>query len=242
MSHQNNTREPARAGHVRTPAGVLDAHAAPAHHGDDELSLLRSDNAALQARVEELEQLLIRTEQQGEERWAERQREYEGLLEEKSEVIRGLHQKLGELRERVASAPAEPAPVDDGGPVPDRQELLRLQRELEEQRQQMQDDEEGMMTQLRQMEMALAKDRAELARQRNELQRLHDELKHEIETASRDSGLRERLGALQRRTSAPPRPGPNQDTPPPGVLSKPTPTSAQPTKSGLFRRIFGSGQ
>ena len=178
--------------HLNTGAGVLPQEDVPGPDPvlttDDELSLLRELSATLQARVDELEQMIASN---GEESWVELEREYEALIEEKSEMIRTLHHKNAELRERVGSAPSPiaPAPVAVEEP-PDRQELLQLQREVQEQRKQMQDDEESMMAQMRQMEMALAKDRAELARQRAEMQRLHDELKHEMDVAARDGGLR----------------------------------------------------
>jgi hypothetical protein len=196
---------------------------------ENEVATLRGENASLRARVEELEQLAA---QDIEQRWAERQREYEGLLEEKSEVIRGLHQKIAEMRERAASA-APPVEVC-AEELPEREQLLLLKEELDEQRAQMEQDEEALMSQMRAMEMALAKDRAELARQRAEVQRLHDELKRELENAARDGGLRDRLSALQRRAGHTTRPSVSQDTPTPGA----TPTSGT-TKSGLFRRIFG---
>jgi hypothetical protein len=68
-----------------------------------ELDLLRRENADLKARVEELEAL---TSGQAEKLWRERQREYEMLLEEKSEVIRALHQQLQEVEESVSLASA----------------------------------------------------------------------------------------------------------------------------------------
>ena len=241
MSQSNVPRDSLRKGPVTELAAVLDESTETLGDGaeaplpeSEEAEMLRGENAALRAKVDELEQMLPLAVQDAEERWGERQREYESLLEEKSEVIRGLHLKIAELRERAASS--APAAEDSNEPTPDRQELLRLKRELEEQREQMAIDEESMMAQMRQMEMALAKDRAELARQRAEMQRLQGELKHDLETASRDGGLRERLTALQRRgaNGTPARPTVTQDTPSPG--------KDPPSKSGLFRRIFGSSQ
>jgi hypothetical protein len=233
MSQSNVTRDALCNGPATQPASVLQDLASIAE--SEEVEILRGENAALRAKADELEQLLTLAAQDSAERWAEHQKEYESLLEEKSEVIRGLHQKIAELRERATSAPA-PAIIDSNEPTPDRQELLRLKRELEQEREQMAVDEESMMAQMRQMEMALAKDRADLARQRAEVQRLQGDLKHDLESASRDGGLRERLTALQRRSAAPApaRPTVTQDTPTPG--------QNPPTRSGLFRRIFGSGQ
>ncbi len=56
-------------------------------NADDVLAELLRENAELKARVQELEAAPSGDEEQ----WLERQREYEMLLEEKSEVIRSLH-------------------------------------------------------------------------------------------------------------------------------------------------------
>src|SRR5262249_36263053 len=57
---------------------------------DADIETLSAENAGLRARVEELEALLANSTS-AEEAWQERQKEYENLLEEKSEVIRTLH-------------------------------------------------------------------------------------------------------------------------------------------------------
>lgn len=256
MANFDTTREALRQGQVH-PGDNANATAGgvAALSESEELELLRGENAGLQARVEELEQFLTATAAETEERWNDRQREYESLLEEKSEVIRALHVKLAETRE-LAAASSRPAARSSN--ASDTAELETLKKALDEQRRQMAEDEESMMAQMRQMEMALARDRAELARQRAELQRLHNELKHELELAARDCGLRERLGSLQRRSGAVggggSRPGPSQETPPPQQLPpRATPPPQAPPAagggqskggggSGVFRRLFGNGQ
>jgi septal ring factor EnvC (AmiA/AmiB activator) len=222
-----------------TPAHIYDENGP---HADGEIKLLREENAALQAKVEELENLVIIASQEAEARWTDSQREFESLIEEKTEVIRSLHQKNADLREQSSNAGLD-ANGASAVEIADRPELIRLNKELQDQRRQIKEDEESMMGQMRQMEMSLAKDRAELARQRAEIARLQQELKHELEMAARDHGLRDRLGALQRRANNlnTAHPGPSQDTPPPSQIPKP-PVSASPniSKSGLFRRIFGN--
>jgi chromosome segregation ATPase len=197
----------------------------------DELTLLRSANVELRARVEKLEEAL-QAGAPAEDSWSERQKEFEALLEEKSEVIRSLHLRIQELQDTQAG----PAEVDMS-------ESQLLQKEMADQRRQLEEDEESLMQQMRQMEMAMSKDRAELARQRNEVQRLHNELNHEIEMASRDPGLRERLVALQRlqgemsgrkQTAAAPAAGTKQS----GQKTD-APAPARKENSGLLRRIFG---
>jgi hypothetical protein len=208
----------------------------------EELKLLREENVSLHAKVEEMENLVVLASQEAEERQAKCQREYESLLEEKTEVIRTLHQKNNELRAQAVKTAAGLPEDASNSQLVDRQELQRLNVELAEQRRQQKEDEDSMMGQLRQMEMSLAKDRAELARQRVDMERLHNEIKHELDTASRDGGLRERLQALQRRASdaAMPRPSLPQNNHQSGQGSRtaPPPSGANITKSGLFRRIF----
>jgi chromosome segregation ATPase len=182
------------------------------------LDSLRHENVELRGRVEELEQLLVATAT-NEDSWADRQKEYEALLEEKSEVIRALHVKLHELQEGARRAPNEPVPKEE--------ELQQLKQELEDQRRQLQEDEESLMTQMREMELALSRDRAELARQRQELVRLQAELNREIEQAGRDSGLRERLANIRRA----------HDTSKKDAT--PQPDGGKQQGSGLFRRLFG---
>jgi DNA repair exonuclease SbcCD ATPase subunit len=207
----------------------------PGKEAPDELGQLRKENAQLQARVEELEQAL-QAGTPNEEIWLERQKEYETLLEEKSEVIRNLHLRI---QEQGGGGDASVSTASDG-------DVLSLKKQLEEQRRQLEEDEEALMQQMRQMEMAMSKDRAELARQRNEIQRLHSELNHEIENASRDPALRERLVALQRlqgemtgrkptATIQPASKAPSQSAP----LTHAEAALDKRKNSGLLSRIFG---
>ncbi len=193
----------------------------------DDVTVLRAENAALRRRLEEVEQLVAGGG--GDQAWAERQSEYEVLLEEKSEVIRALHQKIQEVQESGSPQVQAAAPAEE--------ELEEIRRQLEEERRQVQEDEETLMSQMRAMELAMSRERAELARQRAELQRMHSDLTREVEQASRDSGLRERLLALTRRQqdSVKGKPAPSTNA------SNPPPTQPAPAKqsSGFFRRIFG---
>src|SRR5262245_30720027 len=81
--------EPERAV-VPVPAGADSA---------DDVAALRQENAQLRRRLSDLEQTTA-PGAAAEQAWAEGQRIYEALLEEKSEVIRALHQKIEELQER----------------------------------------------------------------------------------------------------------------------------------------------
>ena len=197
-----------------------------------EVAQLRKENADLRAQVAELEQALGSS---NDSTWADQQKEYEALLEEKSEVIRSLHLKIQELGQQ------QTPPEEDGAEELD---ATKLKKEMAELRRQLEEDEESLMQQMRQMEMAMSKDRAELARQRSEIQRLHNEVNHEIEIASRDPGLRERLVALQRlqgEITGRKTPG-TASTPASKEATEPASAPARSKKaesSGLFRRIFG---
>jgi len=203
------------------PAPAAPARPAPAPASSPETEELKAENQELRTLVAELEESLAAASAQGgggggakDASWEDREREYEALLEEKSEKIRELFSKNQELEKQVtsgsgggaAAAPARETP-------PDNEELLALSDELErercqieqerrtidEDRRQLREDEESMMRQMREMELQMAKERAELARQRNELQRLHGEIRHELELAQRDAAVNERLKLLQRR-------------------------------------------
>src|SRR5262249_41229375 len=117
------------------------------------LEQLRFENAQLRRTLEEYERTLQECRQM-EEAWNERQREYDSLLDEKSDVIRELHRKLQEIQ----AGPERPS-----GVAPREEELLALHDELERERRQLKDDEEALMAQMRDMELTMSRERAELA-------------------------------------------------------------------------------
>ncbi len=209
---------------------------------------LQAENNQLRTRVEELEQILEATTSQTESVWIEQQREYEALLEEKSEMIRALHQELKELREDGGSSGGNAS----SNPLQTRQELMAIKEQLEEERRQLQEDEEALMEQARQMEMAMSRERVELARQRNEIQQMYRDLQREIEQASRDGDLKDRLQELRRRRQdangpAPtPAPTPRANAPAPRqtaqtqmAIDLDAEEQANKNNSGVFRRLFG---
>lgn len=218
-------------GQFRAPTDASPSESSPALIDPDEFELLRLENEELRARIQELEGA---PNGKGMDHWRERQKEYESLLEEKSEVIRTLHLKLQDIQETVnigeCPAAPEPPPSTSASRLGQAEEILRLKRDLEEQRKQLEQDEQDMMTQMRQMEMTMARERAELARHRQEVQRLQADLAREIEQSSRDPELRERLNTLTRRSNTSPATAP---------ADKPAPPSEQQKSSGFFRRIFG---
>lgn len=184
---------------------------APAEPEEDpaEVEAIQGENEQLRGIVDELRQQLDQVVGDSQSGWGEREKEYEAMLEQKSDTIRELHARLQEL-ERGGGAEEAHAPVNV-----DQKELLSLSDELERERcqleqerknidddrKQLREDEDSMMRQMREMEMQMARERAELARQRNELQRLHSEIRHELELAQRDAAVNERLRLLQRKSS-----------------------------------------
>jgi hypothetical protein len=154
--------------------------------GDQDPDALLRQNAELRQKLEQMEELLENSNRTV-GLLEEHQKDHGRMLEEKSEVIRDLYQKIQDLQNRP--------PVE----LPQEEELLALSEELEHERKQLKDDEDSLMVQMREMEVQMARERAELGRQRNELQQLHNEIRHELERASREAELRARMLPFQRR-------------------------------------------
>ncbi|MSQ94516.1 MAG: hypothetical protein EXR98_08160 [Gemmataceae bacterium] len=204
-----------------------DTPVAVAHDDAEELKLLRQEIAKLKGRVQELEALASGA---CEGLWLERQGEYEMLLEEKSEMIRNLHQQMQEIQDSPSLGAAQASVGASIANVGQAEETFRLKRELEEHRRQLEQDEQDRMAQMCQMELQMAKERASMARQRQEVQRQQAELTREIENAARDPELQERLKKMRRPESKPSLMLPAADQPAPKADEK---------SSGFFRRIFG---
>jgi hypothetical protein len=152
-------------------------------------------------------------------------REYDALLEEKSDTIRQLHQQLQNAQSQAPQADEEPGRRQ--GPLPREDELLSLSEELERERRQLQEDEQALMEQMRQMEMSMARERAEMARQRNDLQRLYGEIRHELERLERNGALQSKMDELKNKlTDAATRRG---AAPTPGAGGRPASSDALPT-------------
>jgi chromosome segregation ATPase len=209
----------------------------------EELARSRAENEEMRNLIAELQKRLEATSSVGEQAWAERQKGYEELLEQKSELIREQHLRIQELEQnpqQTGTAISE----DDLHAMAE--ELERERHDIEEARRQLEEDEKSMVQQMREMELGMSRERAELARQRNELQRLHSDIRHELERAKKEDSLGDRLRQLQRRHSeVSGRKGGQEAAPPPAQTPQPPqPAAAPPPKprdSGLFRRLFGQG-
>jgi chromosome segregation ATPase len=177
------------------------------HDQLQDIERLRGENAELRALCFELEQALQEASQQNNGDVAGQLREYESMLEEKTETIRNLHQQLQETQAALAEVEAQAsqaietvqAPPRPAGPVPREEELLALSEELERERRQLQEDEQTLMEQMREMEVGMAKERAEMARQRNDLQRLQGEIRHELERLEKSGAIQSKIEGLKNK-------------------------------------------
>jgi DNA repair exonuclease SbcCD ATPase subunit len=173
------------------PNGTLD----PEH-------LLR-ENEELRSIIAELKQQENEIRQQEENKFLERQKEFESILEEKSEIIRSLHQKAQDLEARpvVPATPKEEELLALSEELErERCQLQQERRQLEEERQQLEEDEQSMTKQMREMEVQMARERADFARQRNELNRIQEEIRREMENIERNGLLNQRLFQLRQRS------------------------------------------
>jgi hypothetical protein len=214
---------------------------------------LRDENTQLRALCAELEQALQEAAAQHDAAADPegRIKEYEELVEEKSEVIRRQHQEIQELQAALAEAEPHAAPPGGRGaqrpfraPTPRDEELLALSEELDRERRQLQEDEQTVMDQMRQMEVAMARERAEMARQRNDLQRLQSEIRHELERLERHGVLQSKIDNLKskltdvsmRRGAAPAPPTSTDGSTP---VNAPTPAPPEPPRRDSFvGRLF----
>ncbi len=215
--------------------------AGPTSEELQELDRLREENEQLRALCLELEQALNEAAPHG-ECDEERVKEYEALLDEKTEIIRQLHEQLQEAAaEREAQSGGRAPSAAAAGPAPREDELLTLSEDLERERRQLQEDEQALMQQMREMEVSMAHERAEMARQRNDMQRLQSEVRHEIERLERSGSLQNKIDGLKSKlTDAMTRRGSS-----PGAAAQPAQriAAAAPApsgkKEGLLGRLFG---
>lgn len=210
----------------------------------EEVETLRLENNQLRSLCAELEQALQDATANALDPVAveERLREYEMVLDEKTETIRQLHQQLDDARNAVAEADSKPAPARQG-PLPREDELLQLSEDLERERRQLQEDKQFMEDDMRRMELAMSRERAEMARQRNDLQRLNGEIRHELERLERNGALQSKMDELKAklqdastRRGASPQQGAGRSSasPPPPTVQPQPPNTSKPSFMGRF--------
>lgn len=228
----------------------LDPAAPAAGEADGTAAQFQAENQELRSIIAELQQELENVATKNDQGWADKQKEYDSLIDEKNEMIRQLHVRLQEL-EQIAAKP----------PTPKEEELIAMSEELERERcqlqqerktlddeqQQLREDSEVMNQEMRQMEVQMAKERADLARQRIEIQRLNDEIRHELERVEKDRGLSDRLVQLRQRHMDAVR---GKSAMPPSPAATPPPRQQAPQEhadggdkedkdsTGILRRFF----
>jgi chromosome segregation ATPase len=198
-----------QSGQTNWSALVLgDSHTPSTNPGDGsnqeaDVDSLFAENLHLRKAVSDLERRIEQASTESQQSWLDRQREYEVLLEEKSELIRSLHVKINELEE---SRPvAKPTPKEEELLAfseeleRERCQLEQEKRQAEELRQRLTEDEQEMLRQMRDMEVQMARERADFARQRTELQRILDDIRRELDNIERNGHLNQRLGQLRQR-------------------------------------------
>lgn len=236
---------------------------------DEAVAQLQAENQELRQIIGELQQELEAASGKQDNDLGERQKEYERMLDEKTENIRGLHSKIQELQDQIRPpTPREEELFAMSEELErERAQLQQDRRKLEEEARQLKEDEDVMTEEMRKMEIQMARERADMARQRTELTRISEEIRQELERIERDKGLSEKLIQLRQRHTdimrgrsgpnapqQPPRPPGRPAAPAPTQMSidldaetppasggKPKPTDDPKKKdSGVFRRFFGS--
>jgi peptidoglycan hydrolase CwlO-like protein len=174
---------------------------------------LQAENEELRAMIAELRQQASESANPSQGSWEEREREYETILEEKSEEIRLLYMQIQE-RERKAEEEAPPRSSRSAGSgdselnnlaeelTADKSRLEEEREQLRAEREQLRQDEEDMERRMQEMELQTAKSRADLVKQRNELHRLYNEVRAELEQAKQNGAVSDRVETLEREAQA----------------------------------------
>lgn len=170
---------------------------------------LRQENEQLRSIIEEMQaQLESSPAVTGQGSWAEREQEYEMMLEEKSEQIRMLNLRLQELQKAAEEAGTGGEPVEEPSEElitmyeeleRERSQLEQERQRLDEERRKLHEDEEELERKMQEMELQTAKGRADLVRQRNELQQMHSEVRRELDQAQKAGAGGENFQGLQQR-------------------------------------------
>lgn len=215
--------------------------AAGVNEGDlaGQVEELRKENDRFRQIIEQGRNRLAQVEREAEQ-WKAREREYERMLEEKSEQIRQMYQQLQMQPKTRADGPTE-------------DELIALHQELQRERQVLDDDRLVMDDQFKQMEMQMSRERAEIGRERTEVRRLQAELKRQLDLLEREARgrggdvaalakLREELTAGTANRAPGARPLTPPQSPTPGAIpDMPTLDRKAPPDEGSPRKSFFGG-
>src|SRR4051794_23710304 len=107
------------------------------------------------------------------EHWLEQQLAYEKELQDKSEEMRILHERIQELESASLRGGIS---ADWENPMGQATGILRLKRELAQRHRLLKQAEAHMVEQMRELEVTIATERVEIARQRQTVERMKDEL------------------------------------------------------------------
>lgn len=261
----------AGAGDPWSNAGDLLGEKSGGAGNDEAVAQLQAENQELRQIIGELQQELEAASGKQDNDLGERQKEYERMLDEKTEIIRKLNSDIQQLQEQIRPpTPREEELFAMSEELErERAQLQQDRRKLEEEARQLKEDEDVMTEEMRKMEIQMARERADMARQRTELTRISEEIRQELERIERDKGLSEKLIQLRQRHSdilrgrsggggppQQPRPAGRPATPAPTQMSidldadtpanlnnvnKPKSDDPKKKDSGVFRRFFGSG-
>jgi hypothetical protein len=229
--------------------GIAD-DAEPGLFGKPDFAQMRRENIELREIIAELKQQLDQPRAAEGDSQSDKQKEFESILEEKTEIIRSLHKKIQELQ---AHRPATTGSQKEDELLAlseeldrERCQLQQDRKQLEDERQQLMDDEELMTKQMRDMEVQMARERADFARQRSELTRIYEEIRREMENIERNGLLNQRLGQLRQRlhetgaaVGAPLRAGSNPTAPVAKPAAADPSSNSAAGRQGILGRIFG---
>jgi hypothetical protein len=200
---------------------------------NETIAQLQAENQELRQLIGELNQELEAASGRQDNDLGERQKDYERMLDEKTENIRKLNSDIQQLQEQIRPpTPREEELFAMSEELErERAQLQQDRRKLEEEARQLKEDEDVMTEEMRKMEIQMARERADMARQRTELTRISEEIRQELERIERDKGLSEKLIQLRQRHSDILRgrsggggPPPQQPPRPAGRPAAPSPT------------------
>ena len=209
----------------------------------DELATLRSENEELRKLVLEMDQALRNNPAPSHDSPLP-QGDMEQLLEEKSEVIRGLHTENQELKKIIADLEERlyggvtTEPVSTGNQpestASTEQEIIELQEKRDQLRKEISELEKYICDE----EVRTSRERAEIARQRYEVERLKADLDIELEKLQKDKDLKSKIIVMKSHLSgthvALERPKQEES-----AKDSEFPPNAKANTPGFFAKLFG---
>lgn len=172
------------------------------------LAQLTTENQTLRNTIDGLRRQLDAASSADQHPFDRREREFEDMLDAKSDTIRSLHAKLRGLESAATAARKELAPPGQndfdrdvlGDELAEECTLLEAQRtQLEDERHHLREEEEQLMGRMKDMEKQMSKERADMVRQRNELNELHRAVLGDMQLAQQQGVVTNRVGSWQQQ-------------------------------------------